>query len=361
MNRRALSFILCIVVALTFSGCTQNSGQLESTASLGETTSAVSAPPPESTAAIQTLETTVETTVPAYEKAVDFKWKPYVMTEIYTDLYGDTFAADFQSMVSAFLAYESTFPCSSAEEADAINTASASCFPLLRMDVAGVTYDTVQQKGVLDYIWPEEDHMAGIKGFEDSVTEFITSCVMESDNDMTRALAIYMAYSRRISYDYSALGNELSVDLTSYRGLTEYSGICQTFGPAYAYLCLQMGIDAVTAGGLSTDKQAHEWTLVKLDGSYYYMDTTWENGDGAYGLKYFGMTSAERESAGNYTIELINVGDSNEIWGDDIEAANERFYPFRSVAYAEMNREMNRIDCTDINGMEWSFSLDVTK
>ena len=218
-------------------------------------------------------------------------------------------------MADAFLAYEGTFSCSSAELADAINTAASSCFPLLSMDVGFVQYDEEQKKGILVYTWPEDEHMVGIELFKDSIKQFMTSCVMKSDNELTKVMAMYMTYSRMISYDYAALGDDFSIDLSSYRGLTQYQGICQTFGPAYAYLCLQMGIDAVSAGGLSTDDTAHDWTLVKLDGSYYYMDTTFENGDGGTGLKYFGMTTSDRVNAGQYVEEYINVGNTNQGMG----------------------------------------------
>lgn len=74
-----------------------------------------------------------------------------------------------------------------------------------------------------------------------------------------------------------------------------------------------MGIDAVTAGGLSTDNTAHEWTLVKLDGACFYMGTTFENDEGDYGLKYFGMTMDYRVNASNYIAKILDIGGTNQI------------------------------------------------
>ena len=303
-------------------------------------------------------ETTSVTTLPSYLQQVDFTWKPYVMSGLYANLYGDKFTADFKSMVTAFLNYESTFSCSSKDEAEKMNIVASSCFPLLDMDVFSVTCDESAKHGVLTYVWSKEDHMAGIQNFKDSITQFITSCVRKSDDKTTTAMALYMAYSSRITYDYAALGDESNIDLSSYRGLTEYAGICQTFGPAYAYLCLQMGIDAVTAGGLSTEKTAHEWTLVKLDGEYYYMDTTWQNGDGGTGLTYFGLTSKERENAGNFTIAYINIGDTNAIWGNDIAAESDRFDDLHSATYAAFSTDRTKVDCIGADGSQWTFPLD---
>ena len=200
--------------------------------------------------------------------------------------------------------------------------------------------------------------MAGIEAFKKSITSLISSSVMKSDNELTIALSLYIKFSSIVSYDYAAAESDAIVDVSSYRALTSYEGICQSFAPAYAYLCLQTGIDAVAAGGLSVENTAHEWTLVKLDGSYFYMDTTFENGEGGYGLKYFGMTTADRVSAGNYIENTFNIGECNQIWGPEISVSDDRFSALRTASYAVLNRELNQVHCTDTAGFEWSFELE---
>ena len=344
MKRLILPPLLCLALAFSLFGCGLKADEEPVV--------------PEPSAAV-----TTEKPIPDYEQSVDYTWKPNVLSEIYADIFGETFVADYGAMIDAFLNYESSFACTSAQNVDAINYAAASCFPLLNMDVLYVQYDETQKLGILDYTMTKQEHLAAIEAFKNSLTDFITGCVMKSDNELTTALALYMSYSASISYDYAALNDEgvdieIMPDLSSYRALTEYEGICQSFGPAYAYLCLQMGIDAVAAGGLSTDNTAHEWTLVTLDGSYYYMDTTFENGEGGMGLKYFGMTTAERVAAGGYIEKTFNIGECNELWGPEISVNNERFSALRTVVFAVLDREHNRIDCTDIDGTEWAFELE---
>ena len=367
MKRQFLSLALCLSVALLLFGCMTGLAPFGASTDTFPTQSEATAQSQAAattpiTSTIRQPETSVETsadpTDPDFLQPVAFTWKPYVLSELYINLYGETFVAEFQSMVEAFMAYETTFTCSSAEQAEAINTAASCCFPLLDMDVYRVEYDEKRNEGILTYAWPEAEHEAGIRHFEKSVSQFITGCVMKTDNQVTAALALYMAYSQKITYDYAALADDSTADLSAYRGLTEFEGICQTFGPAYAYLCLQMGIDAISAGGLSTDDAAHEWTLVKLDGAYYYMDTTFESGEGGYGLKYFGMTTESRVFAGNYIAKTFNIGDTNEIWGNDIVADNERFAGLRTATYALLNRGLNQVECTDAEGRQWVFPLD---
>ena len=339
MKRLILPLLLCLALAFSLFGCGLKADEEPVV--------------PEPSAAIYT-----ETPIPDYEQSVDYSWKPNVLSEVYSDIYGETFVADYGAMIDAFLNYENSFPCSGAENVDAINYAAASCFPLIYMDVLYVQYDEAQKVGILDYTMTKEAHLAAIEVFKKSVTDFITLSVKKSDNELTRALALYMNFSAIVSYDYAALDSEVMVDVSPYRALLYHEGICQSFGPAYAYLCLQMGIDAVAAGGLSTDDTAHEWTLVKLDGSYYYMDTTFENGEGGLGLKYFGMTTAERVAAGSYIEKTFNIGECNELWGTEISVDNERFSSLRNATFAVLDREHCRINCTDIIGAEWSFPLE---
>ena len=45
---------------------------------------------------------------------------------------------------------------------------------------------------------------------------------------------------------------------------------------------------------------AHEWTLVKLNGNYYRVDPTYEEGYGGEGLLFFEMTNDRRAFFQNF-------------------------------------------------------------
>nr|MDD6335606.1 hypothetical protein [bacterium] len=61
-------------------------------------------------------------------------------------------------------------------------------------------------------------------------------------------------------------------------------------------------IESAEGRGISTlDESFHAWLQVKLDGQWYHLDPTFENGDTqGTGLTYFGMTDAQRADAGGY-------------------------------------------------------------
>jgi hypothetical protein len=65
------------------------------------------------------------------------------------------------------------------------------------------------------------------------------------------------------------------------------------------YLLLQMGIDALSGGAFMTDGAAHAWALVKIDGTWFHLDATFEStATGGAGLSFFGMDDNRRIGTG---------------------------------------------------------------
>lgn len=275
------------------------------------------------------------------------------------DLYGDEFIQAYENFVFAYLNYENEFLCSSVDYAYLIISMQAYNFPLFNSD-AYFDYDNLYdaQTGTM-YIYylskSKEQHDELISSFVDNLSELIENNVMQNHNDLIKAVSIYRAFSSKVSYNYDALNNETIVDVSPYNAIMNYNGICQSFAGAYTYLLLQLGIDANTCTGTTYDNStAHEWTILKLDEKYYYADPTFENADtGGYGLMYFGITTQEREYAGNYNPQFFNIGSTNEIWARDYDISDTRFAQLRTCLSFEIDHATNSVVCFDENGSEY--------
>ncbi len=60
----------------------------------------------------------------------------------------------------------------------------------------------------------------------------------------------------------------------AYNVLVERSAVCQGYALAYAYLCKRAGVEAYLVTSKEND---HAWDLVVLDGTYYFVDCTWDD------------------------------------------------------------------------------------
>ncbi len=156
--------------------------------------------------------------------------------------------------------------------------------------------------------------------------------------------------------------SEEGYGISPYRAIMTDKGICQETAGCYAYLLLQVGIDAITCGALNKDStEAHEWTIVKLDGKYYHCDPTYQCSE-KFSVNYFGMNDAEREKQGDWDMPYNNIGDTNDLWARDYPALDDtRFEQFWTCYNCLLDREENKIFCYDNSGTEDAnyFTLDV--
>ncbi|MBO5867700.1 MAG: hypothetical protein J6Q54_02180, partial [Oscillospiraceae bacterium] len=82
--------------------------------------------------------------------------------------------------------------------------------------------------------------------------------------------------------------------------------VCEGYARAMQYLLQKCGVECAEAAGFirkanGENAGGHAWNIVKLDGDYYYLDTTWDDSSNTIqevkstdlGLDYFGITTEE--------------------------------------------------------------------
>ena len=126
-------------------------------------------------------------------------------------------------------------------------------------------------------------------------------------------------------YDQRALSEETK-DLAvydAYRMLKEGIGVCQAYSLLTRYLLKRLG---VACECVSCHELNHEWNLVKIGGSWYHVDVTWDDWDdkGLYGQvshAYFLSSDAAFDDGGHH---------SNSGWSSPAPATNGKYDGFFS-------------------------------
>ena len=190
----------------------------------------------------------------------------------------------------------------------------------------------------------------------DAAVAGILNGIMPDASDYEKAKYVFDYLAAEISYDTQAADNQniISVFLNK-------ATVCQGYACATQYLLEKLGIICAIVSG-EANNTAHAWNIVKLDGEYYYIDTTWGNAtySGESGISsnyinynYFAVTTGELQKThqpnddiivpvcqavkDNYYVHenlYFDTWDADSI-GNVYRAAYERGDGFCSVRFAD--------------------------
>lgn len=135
-----------------------------------------------------------------------------------------------------------------------------------------------------------------LQGQIDAKAAAILAGVPDDASDYQKVRYVFDYLASNVEYVMNAENNQniISVFLN---GQT----VCQGYACATQYLLTRLGIQSAIVTG-EADGAAHAWNLVRMDGEYYYIDTTWGNSNYAsegqgeerfINYNYFGVTTGE--------------------------------------------------------------------
>jgi hypothetical protein len=152
--------------------------------------------------------------------------------------------------------------------------------------------------GMTTYVYemdpPDEIESSQIDLFEKATKAFMQDIDLTLPDDEIE-LQIHDKLIQTVSYDYELFGKGSKVDdlgYTAYGALVEDSSghdnmaVCEGYSMAFEYLMHKAGIPCACVSGVArheepsdTDNMGHAWNVVRIDGKWYEVDTTWDDRD----------------------------------------------------------------------------------
>lgn len=109
---------------------------------------------------------------------------------------------------------------------------------------------------------------------EEKVAHILENCPNGEDYLVVKYLYEYLI--QNTDYYLEALHSQDICSVFLYG-----ESVCQGYAKAFQYLCRQCDLECILVyGTVKNNAVSHSWNMVRADGAYYYVDTTW--GDPSY-------------------------------------------------------------------------------
>ncbi|MBO4863329.1 MAG: hypothetical protein J5517_03085 [Eubacterium sp.] len=159
--------------------------------------------------------------------------------------------------------------------------------------------------------------------------------------DEEKAYYIYTWITDNAVYAYDENGkpSEEPIDHSMYGNIVNQRSVCEGFAEAFTYFCTACGIpNAVVRGeadnGSGDGREGHAWNIIKLNGKYYYVDTTWDEFRTPENYKYaFVALDNELINSNHFPDHLFKVPSEEESSVSD--------YDLNSLRNTINNRKIN--------------------
>ena len=127
------------------------------------------------------------------------------------------------------------------------------------------------------YSLPREEAVNKAEEIRGRASEWLLDIPSDA-SEYDKVKAVYEKIIFFTDYDLNASDNQniASVFLGN-------SSVCQGYAKATQYLLNHLGVMCTLVQGTVDTGEAHAWNLVRVDGDYYYVDTTW--GDASYRME----------------------------------------------------------------------------
>ena len=143
-----------------------------------------------------------------------------------------------------------------------------------------MSYDYIKSfngKYIITLVYEIDEYMTTIaqeKAIDDWLSKNKNRIANQNDNDYTKIKKICRFVENTVDYDTNNVSNnEYTLRNTMYQAvLGIHKVVCTGYAVTTHRLFREFGLDSVIV-----NNGKHVWNVVKCDGRYYYVDTTWED------------------------------------------------------------------------------------
>ena len=209
--------------------------------------------------------------------------------------------------------------------------------------------NVVYIKGVKLYLYADADYAkaSARKQYQESIINGLNEFIRATNGmttDFDIILEVHDMISDKIQYAYQANGqpsNEAYAhNILGYFDESYGEGVCECYARTYALALNLLGIENVYVTGVAGTED-HVWNIVKLDGSYYYIDCTWDDGGDSYDYFLKGENSvfktdhfanSNQATGVDYLYPLPKVSDGDYVYETEKTIEIDSVRDFKRIA-----------------------------
>ena len=161
----------------------------------------------------------------------------------------------------------------------------------------GNTYSYAHRGGGVITVKPKYlmsgDELEAARVDFEAAADAITVSLKSGMTEYERELALHDLLAAKVSYVDDAPNAH-----NAYGALVEGRAVCEGYAEAFQYLLRRVGIQSFIITGESDDPKTgesvgHAWNAVRIDGSFYHVDLTWNDQEGFLYHSYFNLPNSE--------------------------------------------------------------------
>ena len=148
-----------------------------------------------------------------------------------------------------------------------------------------------------------------------AISKALKSLKISTKSDYEKIVSITDYICEKVEYDNKHV-NDDSYELmhSAYAAIIDGAAVCQGYANLFYRMAVESGLDSRIITGVAYNGEAtkeHAWNIVKINGTFYYIDPTWIDVTGKNSYFLNGKTTFEKDHFANseFDISMVSMDD----------------------------------------------------